>query len=139
MTNGIYDPNSSDMCAPGTCGAYCQLCCEEDYYFDYLKTKCAGCGNSKMYVGISLGVTAVLAIGLPLIWQFTGLGACLMQLWLWQRVALFLHTVGLRSKIKIIVSQTDSASILVGCSDLVAPRCDDQTFATRVHTSFEYA
>ena len=40
MNNGNYDPNSNETCSAGTCGAYCQLCCDEDFYFDALQTSC---------------------------------------------------------------------------------------------------
>ena len=62
------------------------------------------CERANLYYSIAMGSTVLLLLLVALAWRLTGIAHCLAQLWISQRIALFLHVIGLRSKIKIIVS-----------------------------------
>ena len=103
---GDYNASSGAVCVKesGTCGAFCRLCCDADAYFDHFKHRCRLCGTRETLALSILGGVVVLLILTVVAWRSSALPALVRKKWWWRRVALFVHSTGLRTKIKILIS-----------------------------------
>ena len=121
QTDAFYSPNSTSICneTTGTRGAYCRLC-KEHFYFDQFHATCQDCSASWMARTIlitTIIVFIVLLIGWHLMpdkwtrlperyrrlrWMRAVLARRLSVLA--RRIGLVLHALGVRTKLKIVVS-----------------------------------